>query len=52
MLPLRLKLFRDCDEPSVAELVVVDVTTAIFFKPALEITQEAVAAYDKTYPSK
>jgi outer membrane protein len=32
--------------------LVVDVTTAVFFKPAFEITQEAVAAYDKTYPAK
>src|SRR6266446_3677108 len=29
--------------------VVVDVTTAVFFKPALEVTNEAVAAYDKAY---
>jgi outer membrane protein len=32
--------------------VVVDVTTAIFFKPALEVTNEAIAAYDKAYPVK
>jgi outer membrane protein len=32
--------------------VVVDVTTAIFFKPVLEITNEAVVAYDKTFPVK
>jgi hypothetical protein len=23
----------------------------VFFKPALEITEEAIAAYDKTFPS-
>jgi outer membrane protein len=32
--------------------VVFDATNAVFFKPALEITQEAIAAYDKTYPAK
>lgn len=32
--------------------VVVDSNDTIFFKPALEITKEAVAAYDKAYPSK
>lgn len=32
--------------------VVVDSANIVFFKPALEITQEAVAAYDKTYPVK
>lgn len=32
--------------------MVIDVTNAIFYKPALEITQESVAAYDKTYPVK
>ena len=32
--------------------VVVDVTSAIFFKPALEVTNEAIAAYDKAYPLK
>jgi outer membrane protein len=32
--------------------VVVDTTTTVFFKPALEITEEAVAAYNKTYPAK
>ena len=32
--------------------VVMDVTNAVYFKPALEITQEAIAAYDKTYPAK
>lgn len=30
--------------------IVVDVSTTVFFKPALEITSEATAAYDKTYP--
>jgi|SRR5712691_618084 len=32
--------------------VVVDVTSAIFFKPALEITDAAIAGYDKAYPVK
>ena len=32
--------------------VVVDVTNTISFKPALEITTEATAAYDKAYPLK
>ena len=32
--------------------VVVDTTNTVFFKPALEITEEAIAAYDKTFPSK
>jgi outer membrane protein len=32
--------------------VVVDVTNTIFFKPALDFTAEAIAAYDKAYPVK
>jgi outer membrane protein len=32
--------------------LVVDTTNAVFYKPALEITEEAVAAYDKTFPVK
>jgi hypothetical protein len=32
--------------------MVVDVNTTIYFKPALEITTEAIAAYDKAYPPK
>jgi outer membrane protein len=32
--------------------VVVDTTNTIYFKPALEITSEATAAYDKAYPAK
>jgi outer membrane protein len=32
--------------------LVVDTTNAVFFKPALEITEEAIAAYDKTFPGK
>jgi outer membrane protein len=32
--------------------MVVDTTTTVFFKPALEITEEAIAAYNKTYPAK
>jgi outer membrane protein len=32
--------------------IVVDSANIVFFKPAFEITQEAIAAYDKTYPAK
>ena len=32
--------------------VVVDVTNTIYFKPALDITKEALAAYDQAYPAK
>ena len=32
--------------------LVVDTTTVIFSKPALEITNDAIAAYDKAYPAK
>ena len=32
--------------------MVVDVSTTIYFKPALEITKDALAAYNKTYPVK
>ena len=32
--------------------VVVDVSNTIYFKPALEITKEATAAYDKSFPVK
>jgi len=32
--------------------VVVDSANIVFFKPTLEITQEAIAAYDKAYPPK
>ena len=32
--------------------MVVDVSTTVYFKPALEITAEAIAAYDKAYPAK
>lgn len=31
--------------------VVMDVTNTLYFKPALDITAEATAAYDKAYPS-
>jgi len=30
--------------------VVIDVTNTIYYKPALDITPEATAAYDKAYP--
>jgi outer membrane protein len=32
--------------------MVVDVNSTIYFKPVLEITTEAIAAYDKAYPAK
>ena len=32
--------------------MVVDIGNTVFFKPALEITEEAIAAYDKAYPAK
>lgn len=32
--------------------LVVDVSNVFFFKPALEITTEAIAAYDRKYPAK
>ncbi|MCE5309511.1 MAG: OmpH family outer membrane protein [Acidobacteriales bacterium] len=32
--------------------VVVDVNSTIYFKPALDVTTEAIAAYDKAYPAK
>ena len=32
--------------------VVVDAGNTVFFKPALDITNEAMAAYDKAYPVK
>jgi outer membrane protein len=32
--------------------LVVDTSTTVFFKPALEITEEAIAAYNKAYPAK
>ncbi len=32
--------------------VVVDVSSTLYFKPALDLTAEAVAAYDKAFPVK
>jgi outer membrane protein len=32
--------------------VVIDVSQAVYFKPALEITNDALAAYNKAYPAK
>jgi len=32
--------------------VVIDVTQAVYFKPALEVTNDALAAYNKAYPVK
>ncbi|MEQ1885293.1 MAG: OmpH family outer membrane protein [Bryobacteraceae bacterium] len=32
--------------------VVVDSSTTIFFKPALDLTEEAISVYDKTFPVK
>jgi hypothetical protein len=31
--------------------MVVDVSNAVYFKPALEVTAEATAEYNKTYPA-
>lgn len=32
--------------------VVIEITNTMYFKPALEITAEATAAYDRAYPAK
>lgn len=32
--------------------VVIDATNAVYYKPALDLTNEAMAAYDKAYPVK
>lgn len=32
--------------------VVIDTSNTLYFKPALDITKEATAAYDKAYPAK
>jgi outer membrane protein len=32
--------------------IVIDVTNTLYFKPALDITAVATAAYDKAYPPK
>jgi outer membrane protein len=32
--------------------LIVDATNALFFRPALELTDQAIAAYDKAYPVK
>jgi outer membrane protein len=32
--------------------LVIDVTTAIFYKSSIDITADAIAAYDKAYPAK
>lgn len=32
--------------------VVIDITNTIYYKPALDITPDATAAYDKAYPAK
>lgn len=32
--------------------VVVDISNTVYFKPALEITTESIAAYNKAYPPK
>ena len=32
--------------------LVVDTSTTLYFKPALDLTKEATAAYDKAYPAK
>jgi len=30
--------------------LVIDMSTSVYFKPAMEITNDAIAAYDKAYP--
>jgi outer membrane protein len=32
--------------------LVVDTSTTLYFKPAMDITKDAIAAYDKKYPAK
>ena len=32
--------------------VVIDVSNTVYYKPALELTKEATAAYDKAYPAQ
>jgi len=32
--------------------LVVDSTSALYFKDALDLTNDAIAAYDKAYPAK
>jgi len=32
--------------------VIVDTSTTLYFKPALDLTNDAIAAYDKAYPAK
>ena len=32
--------------------IVIDISNTVYFKPALEITTESIAAYDKAYPAK
>ena len=32
--------------------LVVEASSALFFKPALDLTNDAIAAYDKAYPAK
>ncbi len=32
--------------------LVVEGSTTLYFKPALDITNDAIAAYDKAYPAK
>ena len=32
--------------------VVIDITNTLYFKPTMDITGEATAAYDRTYPAK
>jgi outer membrane protein len=32
--------------------LIVDTSTTLYFKPALDLTSDAIAAYDKAYPAK
>ncbi len=49
--PRMLEVIRKIAEAKSVDLVV-DVATTVYFKPALDITAEATAAYDKAYPVK
>ena len=32
--------------------LIVDTSTTLYFKPALDLTNDAITAYDKAYPAK
>ncbi|HML18137.1 MAG TPA: OmpH family outer membrane protein [Bryobacteraceae bacterium] len=45
------EILRKIEEEKGLDMIV-DVTSIVVFKPALEVTTEATAAYDKAYPVK